>query len=302
VGGARPAYLVCLRQEEGFFGQSHLGLGLRFSIVANQAFLNEEERQKVVQSSKLAMLGEVSAGIAHEISQPLTAIKLAAQNIELMIETPEGPPVDKLQSKVERILSSVERSVKIVQSMRVLSRQSDGAQAPFNVKEAVGEATSIVQHKLTAASVRLSVDIPESLIAHGRRLEFSQVVLNAVSNSIDAIQSAKGKNSGSKSDRSPEVEIRSRLETDGSVTLTIRDTGPGVPKHLLDKVMDPFFTTKDVGKGTGLGLALCKRMMEAMSGEITINNWDGGAEVRLRLQGERHNLHERDGSNINGAV
>lgn len=278
-GTAKPVILVCFHSDPNFFGQRHMGLGLRLSLIASQALLTEEERQKVVQASKMASVGEVAAGLAHEVNQPLTAMSLAAQNIEMQLESGKFDK-DRIMSKVERISSGIDRIAKIVKSMRVLARRSDGDSSRFSVRDAIDEAIAIVHHRLRDENVALEVRVPAKLDARGNQIEFSQVVLNVIANSADAIKSETAQTSATKERR---IEIESHTDAQQALVICIRDTGPGFPAGLLDKVMQPFFTTKEIGQGTGLGLSLCKRMMTNMRGDIAVGNWSGGAEIRLTL-------------------
>jgi signal transduction histidine kinase len=279
-GGSKPALLLCLHRVPGFFTQRHLGLGARLALVANQALLAEEERRKVVQAAKLASIGELAAGIVHEVNQPLSAIKLAVQGLELLLED-DKLTSEQLGAKLERVDGEVDRIANIVRAMRVLARKSDSEHAPFNVAEAANEAISIVRHRLRAEAIELLADIPETITAHGSRLEFAQVVLNVVGNAIDAIRLHRRDN-GAETNES-RISVTAAVGPQGVVELCVRDTGPGIPQAQVDKVLEPFFTTKPSGEGTGLGLSLCQRMMRSMEGDIRIGNWEGGAEVRLEL-------------------
>jgi signal transduction histidine kinase len=280
-GGSKPTILLCLHGRSNFFAARHLGLGTRLSLVAGQAFMNEEERHKVVDASKLATIGELAAGIVHEINQPLTVMTLGVNNMLEMIELGGVDPA-KLKTKLERLQGQIDRVTKIVANMRVLSRRSDGIAEPFSLDEAITEAAGIAQHKLSAAQIAVELPGVTGLSAHGNRLEFSQVILNLLTNAHDAIQSRR-KKTGDASGAMAITVRAAALDADW-LEISVRDTGCGFPNKNAERAFEPFFTTKDVGKGTGLGLALCRRIVENMGGSIGLGNWENGAEIRIRLK------------------
>jgi signal transduction histidine kinase len=168
-GGSKSTVMLCLHRDPYFFAARHLGLGARLSLVASQAFMNEEERQKVVDASKLATIGEMAAGIVHEIRQPLTAMTLAVSNVADALAPEQEHKLDraKLLQKVSRIMTQTERMSRIVANMRVLARHSDGVLELFCVHDAINEAVGIVQHRLTTSSVALESSCDEGLKAYG---------------------------------------------------------------------------------------------------------------------------------------
>src|SRR6185503_3537533 len=182
---------------------------------------------------------------------------------------------EKVTAKVDRLKTQLDRVSKIVANLRVLARHSDGKLEPFNVEQCVREAAGIIEHKLTVGHIALSIEIAADLQAVGNALEFGQVILNLLSNGHDAILS-KPQNE-STAQRSLAVAAR---PTDAQwLDITVRDTGTGFPAQDTDRAFEPFFTTKGAGKGTGLGLALCRRIVENMGGTIALGNWNGGAEI-----------------------
>lgn len=289
-GGARPAILLCLHRARDFFSTRHLGLGTRLSLVASQAFVNEEERQKVLQASKLATVGEMAAGIVHEINQPLSAMTLAVENLKAMIDA-DTFNHDTLHTKLDRLKEQIGRITKIVASMRSLTRRSEGLAESFAVSSAIADAWTIVRHRLDQNAIELIVDVPEGHRIDGNQLEFTQVILNLLSNASDAIESHVSKTTNTE-EAARRITVTADQPDAEWLTLSVRDTGPGFPESTLDKALEPFFTTKDLGKGTGLGLALSQRIIEGMGGEIIVGNWEKGAEIclRLRISGTRGDI------------
>jgi len=277
-GGVKATLLLCLHRRPSFFGERHLGLSTRLSLIASQALMNEEERQKVVDASKLATIGELAAGIVHEINQPLTVMTLAVNNLAEMLAS--GMPLDaeKLGTKASRLKGQIDRVCKIVANMKVLARHSDGKFEPFTIDAVVREAAGIIEHKLVQGGIELQIDFDPNLQAYGNSMEFGQVILNLLSNAHDAIAS---KENGGKP---KQIIVGAKMLDATWLDVWVRDTGCGFPTHDADRAFEPFFTTKGPGKGTGLGLALCRRIVENMGGTITLGNWADGAEVRLRLK------------------
>jgi signal transduction histidine kinase len=280
-GGAKPTVLLCLHRAPGFFGKRHLGLAIRLSLIAGQALMTEEERQKVIDASKLATIGEMAAGIVHEINQPLTVITLALNNLGELLQSGREIEREKISSKVSKLKDQVTRVSKIVGNMRVLARHSDGTNGPFRIEEPVREAIGIIEHKFSLAKIEIEIGIDESLCALGNALEFSQVIINLLSNAHDAILS---KNEDASKEKTRRVALYAQYADAEWIELTVRDTGSGFPAQETDRAFQPFFTTKEPGKGTGLGLALCRRIIEGMGGTISLGNWSAGAEIRLRIK------------------
>lgn len=285
----RPAWLVCLHHTHGYFAEPALGLASRLALLANQALMNETEKNKTVQSAKLATLGEMAAGIAHEMNQPLAAISLAAQNLELILED-EPPDLPHAMGKVERIQAQTERAGRIVNHMRVFARQSYDHDQTFQISTQVDEVLGIVGEQLKNHGVAFDAEYetPEPLVI-GDPLQFEQVLINVLTNARDAIESYRMEKMDRGDNEPFEGRIRlslAKIKTDEGdhVRVRVADNGGGIPMELADQLFDPFFTTKEVGKGTGLGLSISYGIMRDMGGAITISNSDDGAMVDLILK------------------
>ena len=288
-GGSKPALLLCLHEQRAYFGARHLGLGTRLSLVASQAFINEEERQRVVESAKLAGIGEMAAGIVHEINQPLTSVTLVIHNLLELLDREQGIEPERLRTKLGRLRGQIERISKIVASMRVLARRSEDANEPFSVDAAICQAAEIAQHRLTTAAVELELSICDES-ASGNALEFGQVILNLLTNAHDAILD-KARRSAEAANDPRRITVSAEAIDQEWLEVVVRDTGCGFPSEAADHAFEAFATTKEPGKGTGLGLTLCRRIVENMNGTITARNWSGGAEICIRL---KRSLASRD--------
>lgn len=287
----QPAWLMCLHHTPGFFDNAGLGLASRLALLANQALMNEAEKNKAIQSAKLATLGEMAAGIAHEMNQPLAAISLAAQNLELILED-EPPDLPFAQTKVERIQAQTDRASRIVSHMRVFARQSYDHDQSFVVSRQVAEVLGIVGEQLRNHDIEFnqSYESPEPTVK-GDPLQFEQVLINVLTNARDAIDAYREslRETGQLDRLAGKISLTLETvpgmdnETGPKVRVRIADNGGGIPEDIAEQLFDPFFTTKDVGKGTGLGLSISYGIMRDMGGTISISNGEEGAMVDLIL-------------------
>lgn len=218
----------------------------------------EAQRAMVVSSSKLAALGEMAGGIAHEINTPLSLIQLRTDQLQnLLIGKKEFD-----QEKVEKALASIDstnkRIANIVRGLRNFAR--DGSKDPltaYSLKKIIDDTFGLCREKFYLNSVKMEVNIPDELEVHCRPTEISQVLLNLFNNSFDAIQN----------DLDKWIKVDVKL-TNERVLIEVADSGHGISQEVLDKIMMPFFTTKELGKGTGLGLSISKGIVESHHGNL----------------------------------
>lgn len=217
-----------------------------------------------VQSSKLSTLGEMSAGIAHEINNPLAIISGKVQQMINIIEEPEFKR-DLLLKYAQNIEKSSHRISKIVNGLLTYSR--DGSKDNFvkiSLAEIVSETIEFCQTRFKNHSVELRIkEISQDFNLECRGTQISQVILNLLNNAHDAILNLKEK----------WVEI-SVIDSGNTYEIRIRDSGSGIPKSVRDKIMQPFFTTKEVGKGTGLGLSISQGIVKEHGGKLFIDDKD----------------------------
>jgi C4-dicarboxylate-specific signal transduction histidine kinase len=226
-----------------------------------------EARESLIRTEKLATVGRLAAGVAHEVGNPLGAISGYADLARSKLAA--GQPIDDY---LVRIGNEAQRIDRIVRGLLDFARPSKVVLAPIELAPVVEAALRLAQVQARFKAVEVERTLPPDLprvIAEEHAL--AQVLLNVLLNAGDAMKGA-GK-----------VRIAAVREGDW-LRLTIADTGPGIPAEHLPHVFDPFFTTKDPGQGTGLGLAICYRIMESFGGEITAGNGEGGgAKLALRL-------------------
>ena len=235
--------------------------------------LRQSEAQ-LIQASKMATLGEMATGIAHELNQPLGVIRMAASNSVKRIAKGSCEP-EYLSSKLSRIGEQTERASQIINHMRVFGRKADGRSEPFDLRDSLLEMSTLARAQLQSLDIALKVEIPEtSAFALGEKVIFEQVLLNLVSNARDAIEDQEG---------AREIRISADFNTENGHLLFVEDTGGGIPEAILDKLFEPFFTTKEPGKGTGLGLSISFGTIQQMSGALQAENIPGGARFTISL-------------------
>jgi nitrogen fixation negative regulator NifL len=226
----------------------------------------EEELKKtqahLIQAGKMRALGELVAGVAHELNNPLMAADTFLHVIRENLSKQ-----DENQRRLELIQQCHERIAKIINHLRDFSRQSKFDFRPMNVTEPIENALMITGQQLLNHGIRIVKDFqPDIPPIRGDSNQLEQVFLNLISNAKDAME---------KSERKRELAITtSLLRHNGwnDVEVTIRDTGAGIPEEALEKIFEPFFSTKEVGRGTGLGLSICYGIIEAHGGRIEVDS------------------------------
>ena len=232
---------------------------------------------QLIQSNKLATLGEVTTGIAHELNQPLNIIHMVAES--LLDEVEDGDvPSNTLTAKLKRIENQVDRASAIIKHMRTFGRAEPGELEEVDLNEVVRGTVGLVSQQLRLSDIDLIVDLPETCRkVLGQQLQLEQVVLNLLTNARDAIMTNK--------DTGQEVKKISVGIVDDpeseDVILTVTDTGGGIAENVIDHIFEPFFTTKEVGHGTGLGLSISYGIITEMGGHIGANNENGGANFTI---------------------
>jgi PAS domain S-box-containing protein len=238
-----------------------------------------EKEAQLQQASKMTTLGEMSAGIAHELNQPLNAINMGSEYLKMMIEKGKKIPEKNLVEVSDRITEQVDRASEIINRLREFGSKSDFAKEKVNLNKSIRVAYGIINQQMRLQNIDLILDLEKNLppiLARNTRIE--QVIFNLLTNAMDAVtQRKETKPEGDK----PAITIRSFLEND-RVILMVSDNGTGIPKAVLEKVFEPFFTTKEVGSGMGLGLSISYGIVKDYSGEIDIQSEDGkGTVVKL---------------------
>ncbi|MBC2713944.1 MAG: PAS domain S-box protein [Desulfobacteraceae bacterium] len=227
--------------------------------------------QQLIQASKMATLGEMATGIAHELNQPLSVIKSASNFITKKAKLNEIIPQDIMTTMTEEIDGQVDRASKIISHMREFGRKSDVIKEKAQVNNALIKAFDIFREQLKLRQIEVIQNLQEDLpriLADENRLE--QVFINLLINARDAIEEHAG-NSLYAAKEAKQIFLTTK--TSGNcVAIEIEDTGNGIPATIADKIFEPFFTTKDVGKGTGLGLSISYGIIQDYGGTITVTS------------------------------
>jgi two-component system, NtrC family, sensor kinase len=242
------------------------------------ASIRKRTQAQLVQSAKMASLGALVAGIAHEINNPLAFVGGHLATVEKSLEAvgdsgalapSAAPHWERAISRAREARLGVERIQNLVHQLRVFSRLDEGELKRVSVRESIESVLAILRHRL-GENVTLVSDIEDVELLCFASL-FNQAVMNLVANAIDAVE---GKGT---------VSIRTRAQ-DGWLEFTVTDTGQGIPRAIRDRVFEPFFTTKPVGAGTGLGLSISYSIAQKHRGTIELEPAEPhGTVARLRL-------------------
>ncbi len=246
-----------------------------------------ETEHQLIQAGKMATLGEMATGVAHELNQPLSVIKTASGFIARKIGTDQDIDRAILKTLSEEIETHVDRASKITNHMRLFGRKSVFQKEKIYINDVLKRAFDIFSQQLKLREIEVIWELSEGLphiSADSVRLE--QVFINLLLNSRDAIVAKFDGAKRQKNDKR-EITLTTKFE-DNKVRVKIRDTGIGIASADIDKIFEPFFTTKKVGEGTGLGLSISYGIIKESGGEIFVhNNKDGGVTFIMLFGTER---------------
>lgn len=229
-----------------------------------------EKDAQLIQASKMTTLGEMSAGIAHELNQPLNAIKMGSDFLSMIVGGEGEVPEDQLEQVTGQMSEQVDRATEIINTLRQFGRMSDLTPEKLDINDPVRAIQKIIGRQMELQSIALKLDLGQDLKqiqAHGNRLQ--QVFFNLVSNARDAINVWSDPEDSDPRER--QITIRT-FEEDGRVAIAVSDTGVGIDQTQVDKIFEPFFTTKETGKGMGLGLAISYGIVKDYGGEISVTS------------------------------
>jgi two-component system NtrC family sensor kinase len=231
-----------------------------------------ELNQQLIVASRLAEIGEMSAGFAHEINNPLQIIRSEQALAETIIrdlrassELPESTDVADLEDSIQQIRVQVDRCASVTQGILKFARRTESSAREVRLVEFVPEVAAMVSRKAAVAGIRLIVDVAKDApVVTADPAQLQQVILNLVNNAFDAVEARHGAEGG---------EVTIAVERVGArVEISVRDNGTGIAASDFEKIFTPFFTTKPVGKGTGLGLSVCFGIVESMGGTIRVSS------------------------------
>lgn len=219
--------------------------------------------QTMQQSSKLAALGEMSAGVSHELNQPLAAMKTYLAGARLLLQ--RGRPEEALSS-FQRIDDLIDRMGAITRQLKSYARKGGEAFEPVDLRAALSSALTMMEPQLRTRPIRIIRNVPrERVMVLADRIRLEQVLINLLRNAVDALRDRR------------DARIEISVEAGAHAYVSVRDNGPGVSD--LEKLFEPFWTTKQPGEGTGLGLAISSSIVADFGGRLTAHNETGGGAV-----------------------
>lgn len=228
-------------------------------------------QSRLLQTEKLAALGQMVTGVAHELSNPLTTILGYAQRLLLRNDEESGR-----SSEARKIFQEAERATVILRQLLLHARETRPERRPVSLNHLVMRALELQRFGLTAEKIQIALDLdPVLSMVHGDAGQLQQVLMNLLGNARQAIEE-KG--------RGGTILIRTRLASERRVTLEVKDDGPGIPEGIRARIFDPFFTTKPAGVGTGLGLGIVLSIVREHGGHISVDSTPGaGASFLIEL-------------------
>jgi len=227
---------------------------------------------QIIQNDKMASIGQLVSGVAHELNNPLTSIAGLA---ELLLERPPHPELPREHLRV--IHEQAERAGRIVRNLLTFARKGVPEQTAVDLNDVVSRTSLLIVYELHLHGIELGLELnPGPVVVLGDRYELQQVLLNLVTNAVQAVAGLE--------EGRPRVITLSTSLSEREAVLGVRDTGPGVPQHLAPYLFTPFFTTKAPGEGTGLGLSLSYGLVKAHQGTLTYHPAaNAGAEFQVTL-------------------
>ncbi|MFH2220280.1 MAG: PAS domain S-box protein [Pseudomonadota bacterium] len=253
-----------------------------FLITASDITNRLMAEQQLIQAGKMATLGEMATGIAHELNQPLTVIKTASSFLMKKVVNAQKIRDEILLTMAEEIDSHVDRASKIINHLREFGRKAEVRKTRVDVNGSLNRALEMFSQQLKLRKIEVIKNLDPNLphvLADPNRLE--QIFVNLLINARDAIEERWEKNAGAKEPK--QICLKTGVRK-GKVTIAVTDNGSGIPDHVRARIFEPFFTTKTVGKGTGLGLSISYGIVQDYDGTITLNSEENkGSEFVIQF-------------------
>jgi signal transduction histidine kinase len=249
------------------------------SKIESRTLALKEAQDQLIHSGKLAAIGELASGVAHELNQPLAFIRGGAQ-LELMNLEMGELDRDSLEETLEQVIMGTDRMVKIVSHLRDFARTTDlNVPIPVNLHEVIENALMMTEQQFVHRNIKIIRDFAsDDLTVQGHADKLEQVVINLLCNARDALADREA----------PYLLIQTRWTTQGdsvdSLELVLSDNGPGIPEGVMENIFTPFYTTKSEGEGTGLGLSISKQIIQDHGGNLHVESTPGeGATFTITL-------------------
>ncbi len=234
-----------------------------------------KKQEQLVQAGKLATLGELTTGVAHELNNPLNNIGLFIGNAIDLIELGlEEANHERILHELHSAMQQVRKATEIISHLRTFGRAASVSREPVGITQVIRRALSLMQEQLRLRQIEVQLQVPEEeVIVIGNAIQLEQVFINLLTNARDAIANAERK-----------IIAIACTRQANSVDIRFGDTGPGIPAGLEQRIFDPFFTTKEVGAGTGLGLSITYGIIKEHQGTISVEHRpDEGALFLIQL-------------------
>ncbi|TML33039.1 MAG: two-component sensor histidine kinase [Actinobacteria bacterium] len=232
-----------------------------------------EKQEQLVQAGKLATLGELTTGVAHELNNPLNNIGLFVGNVLDQVRLGRFEKGSVL-GELEKAMEQVRKATAIISHLRTFGRPAPVTLEAVDVDEVIERSLLLMQEQLRLRGIEVELDLcSDELIVLGNAIQLEQVFINLLTNARDALSESRGKT------------IRIGTSRDGTwISVKFADTGPGIPRDVEQRIFDPFFTTKEVGTGTGLGLSITYSILKEHGGRISVEPKRGrGASFLIQL-------------------
>jgi two-component system NtrC family sensor kinase len=286
------AYLITLIAVIG--GGAIIGIAffLTDRIVRRMEDMDSEKDrlgEQLIRAGRLAELGEMAAGFAHEINNPLQIMKSEQALVQTILSDlkekgliEESEDLAELEDSIRQIRIQTDRCAGITQAILRFGRQGESVAKDVSLQDFIPEVVAMIEKKASVHGIRINQKIPRDVSpVHVDSAQLQQVLLNLFNNAIDAIIDKHGVEGG-------EISVETAQSDDGNVKITVRDNGCGISSKNLNKIFSPFFTTKPVGKGTGLGLSICYGIIGNMGGVMEVNSEQGvGTAMTIVLPASR---------------
>jgi len=231
--------------------------------------LLRETQSELVQAGKLAMLGQMAAGMTHELNQPLTALRVFADNAIAFLDRGDAPSA---RENLGHIANAAGRMGRLIGQLKGFARKSPGSTGAVDLATSIENSALLLRSDFAEADAALEVRIVQAAVVIGDPIRVEQVLINLMRNALDAVKSCAVR------------RVVVSLSSDDRAMLRISDSGPGITPQVREHLFEPFFTTKLPGAGLGLGLAISASIVQAMNGELVVSEGDeGGAAFTLLL-------------------
>jgi two-component system C4-dicarboxylate transport sensor histidine kinase DctB len=253
-----------IAERTGVLTRANADLAQRLADVHDAERLLRATQAELIQAGKLGMLGQMAAGVTHELNQPLTAMQVFADNASAFLERGDAAAA---RENLGHIADAAGRMGALVAQLKTFARKSDGAPGPVDLGRAIDNAALLLRRDFQHAGATLDIAIERPAVVTGDAIRVEQVLINLLRNALDAVRPCA------------ERRVRVALQAGERAVLRISDTGPGISPLARAHLFEPFFTTKPSGAGLGLGLAISSSIVQAMGGTLAAGENPGGGAV-----------------------